>query len=179
MNNKIKYVLISSILLSIVGCSILEKKEFVITDEVYPIVDIDGGNQVDKSKQEIFNDINHDMLETKEGIKATTNNLVYFPFDSYELSEEAKNTIDIQIEALSITEFSKTILAGHTDERGDNNYNIILGEKRAKAVKVYLVNNGIDGKNVDIISFGEEKPVASGTGELSWGKNRRVSFEYK
>lgn len=73
----------------------------------------------------------------------------------------------------------KVILEGHTDERGSNAYNVVLGEKRAKAVKEILLKSGISDSQIEIISYGEMKPLDSSTGEMSWKKNRRVVFIYK
>jgi peptidoglycan-associated lipoprotein len=70
----------------------------------------------------------------------------------------------------------KLTLAGHCDERGTVEYNLALGQKRADAVKNYLVRGGVDAERLSTISFGKEKPVDPGHSEASWAKNRRVEF---
>ena len=67
-------------------------------------------------------------------------------------------------------------MEGHCDERGTNEYNLALGERRAKAVFEYLVKLGANPSQFTMVSFGEERPVASGSNEVDWAKNRRVEF---
>lgn len=67
---------------------------------------------------------------------------------------------------------------GNTDERGTREYNMALGERRAKAVAVFLTSNGAKANQLDVISYGEEKPVASGESEEAWAQNRRVDLDY-
>ncbi|MEY3006394.1 MAG: peptidoglycan-associated lipoprotein Pal, partial [Pseudomonadota bacterium] len=68
-------------------------------------------------------------------------------------------------------------LEGHTDERGTREYNIALGERRANAVRDYMMVNGIPGSRLESISYGEEKPVSYGSSEVSWSQNRRVEIK--
>jgi peptidoglycan-associated lipoprotein len=68
-------------------------------------------------------------------------------------------------------------LEGHTDERGTREYNLALGERRANAVRDYMVASGVPGYRIETISYGEENPVAYGSGESSWSKNRRVEIK--
>jgi peptidoglycan-associated lipoprotein len=68
-------------------------------------------------------------------------------------------------------------ISGHADERGSDEYNLALGNRRAASAKRYLANKGIDGSRIDVISFGEERPLASGGDEAAWAQNRRDEFE--
>ena len=67
-------------------------------------------------------------------------------------------------------------LEGHTDERGTREYNLALGERRANSVRDYMVLNGIADYRIESISYGEERPIAYGSGEANWAKNRRVEL---
>lgn len=102
---------------------------------------------------------------------------IYFDYDSFLLSPEARDTLVKNAEILKKKSRAKVVLEGHTDERGAENYNIALGEKRANAVKSYLGDLGIDGVRLEVVSFGEERPAVTGHDEAAWAKNRRVEFK--
>ena len=101
---------------------------------------------------------------------------VYFDFDKYNLRSDAKASLDANFALLQ--EFTDVMLKieGHCDERGTVEYNLSLGEKRAKATMDYLVGLGIDPGRIAIISYGKEKPVDPGHDEAAWAKNRRAEF---
>ncbi|MNY60164.1 Peptidoglycan-associated lipoprotein precursor [compost metagenome] len=71
---------------------------------------------------------------------------------------------------------NRVVLEGHTDERGTREYNMALGERRAKAVQRYLVLQGVSPAQLELVSYGEERPVATGNDEQSWAQNRRVEL---
>lgn len=99
---------------------------------------------------------------------------VHFAYDSSELSDEAKDILDIQAEWLKSDESLKITVEGHCDERGTREYNIALGERRANASKSYLVSKGIFEDRIKILSYGKERPAFFGeTPEVS-AKNRRA-----
>jgi peptidoglycan-associated lipoprotein len=102
-------------------------------------------------------------------------NVFYFDFDSSTLKPEAQDALDAHI-ALLRTNDASVRLEGHTDERGTRDYNMALGERRANAVRDYMVVNGIASYRIETISYGEEKPVAYGSGEAIWSQNRRVEL---
>jgi peptidoglycan-associated lipoprotein len=100
---------------------------------------------------------------------------VYFGFDSYEVSgsESAK----LQQVASAVRDSGKTlIIAGFTDERGTEEYNRGLGERRALAVREALIGMGLNAAKIQTVSFGEEMPADSGSGESAWAMNRRAEF---
>ncbi|MEO6054826.1 MAG: OmpA family protein [Chthoniobacterales bacterium] len=100
---------------------------------------------------------------------------VYFGFDSFTVSENEMGTIDKVASALKGT--SKTIIvAGFTDERGTEEYNRSLGERRAEAVRQALIGKGVSAGKIQTVSFGKEMPADSGSGDAAWAKNRRVEF---
>lgn len=101
---------------------------------------------------------------------------VPFSYDQHLLSDEAKNIIAANAAILKRTNKGKFQLAGHCDERGSDQYNISLGERRAEAVRSYLLELGIDAGRMETVSYGEEQPVDAGHDETAWMKNRRVEF---
>lgn len=99
-----------------------------------------------------------------------------FDFDSYNLKPEAVEALNAHIAALQGNE--QTVrLEGHTDERGTREYNMALGERRANAVRDYMVVNGVASYRIESVSYGEERPVAYGSGEANWSQNRRVELK--
>jgi len=102
--------------------------------------------------------------------------VVHFDYDQHLLSEEARNIIAANAEILKTSGQAKFQLAGHCDERGSDQYNIALGERRAEAVRSYLLELGIDTGRLETVSYGEEKPLDAGHDESAWQQNRRVEF---
>lgn len=100
---------------------------------------------------------------------------VYFEFDSFEVSGSEMGKID-QVAAAMRNSGKTLIVAGFTDERGTEEYNRGLGERRALAVRQALINAGVNGGKIQTVSFGEEYPADPGSGETAWAKNRRAEF---
>ena len=99
---------------------------------------------------------------------------VYFEYDESSLSDETRERLARNAELLKAqTQFLVTI-EGHADERGTNEYNLALGDKRANAVRDYLGSLGVDGGRLRIITYGEERPVCTETAESCWSQNRRA-----
>jgi len=101
---------------------------------------------------------------------------IYFNFDAADLSEESRSILTKNGDYLSKQSSVKVRIEGNCDERGSDDYNMALGERRAKAAKDYLVNLGIQSDRLITISYGEEKPVDPGHDEAAWAKNRRAEF---
>jgi peptidoglycan-associated lipoprotein len=100
---------------------------------------------------------------------------VYFAFDSTEISSDSQSKLQQVAEALKSG--SKTlIVAGFTDDRGTEEYNRGLGERRADAVRQALINDGLNAARIQTVSFGQEMPADSGDNEAAWAKNRRAEF---
>jgi peptidoglycan-associated lipoprotein len=101
---------------------------------------------------------------------------VYFAYDQSSLSAEGQSTLqEIGKLMKEVPEITARV-EGHSDERGSNDYNLALGERRAKSVNDYLTSYGIQATRLSTISYGEEKPASEGHDESSWSKNRRVEF---
>lgn len=101
---------------------------------------------------------------------------IHFDFDSYVLSKEARDILTKDAEMLLKKVSGKVTIEGHCDERGSDEYNLALGEKRAKAAMNYLVTLGVPADRLSIISYGKEKPLDPGHDEAAWAKNRRAEF---
>jgi peptidoglycan-associated lipoprotein len=102
--------------------------------------------------------------------------IFYFDFDSSSLTDEARAQVDAHVAAL-LGNNDSVRLEGHTDERGTREYNLALGERRANAVRDYMVANGVPSYRIETVSYGEENPVAYGSGESNWQQNRRVELK--
>lgn len=102
----------------------------------------------------------------------------YFDFDKSDLKPEAMESLRYHAQRLSANTSMRVRLEGHADERGTPEYNIALGERRAMAVQRYLQVNGVNAAQLEVISYGEERPVARGTGEENWSRNRRVEMKF-
>ena len=105
--------------------------------------------------------------------------VVYFDYDSSDLSNEDYQTLQAHAQFLMANANSKVALTGHTDERGTREYNMALGERRAKAVQSYLVTNGVNPNQLEAVSYGKEMPINAGHGEAAWKENRRVEINYE
>ncbi|MGE0525807.1 MAG: peptidoglycan-associated lipoprotein Pal [Bdellovibrionales bacterium] len=101
---------------------------------------------------------------------------VHFDYDSSTLTTEARRQLAENAEWIKSNANATIQIEGHTDSRGSVEYNLALGERRAKSVKSYLSSLGIDSKRMTIISYGEEKPIATGDSEDAYQKNRRANF---
>ncbi len=104
-------------------------------------------------------------------------NVVYFEFDKYDLTPASRAILLAHAEKLKGASMAVR-LEGHADERGSREYNMALGEKRAHAVRDFLVLQGVKAASLESVSYGEERPVATGHEETSWSQNRRVEVKY-
>lgn len=101
---------------------------------------------------------------------------IYFDFDTADLSESSRSTLAKNAAVLAKEATSKIRIEGNCDERGSAEYNLALGERRAKAAQQYLVSMGVKADRISILSYGKEKPAVQGNNEAAWSKNRRDEF---
>lgn len=104
---------------------------------------------------------------------------VYFDFDKFNIKQEYHNTISVFGNYLSVAKDAKMVIEGNADERGTVEYNLALGQKRAEAASIALQAIGANPKNIETISFGEERPRNSGKSEAAFAENRRADFILK
>jgi peptidoglycan-associated lipoprotein len=104
---------------------------------------------------------------------------VHFDFDKYDIRPEAARTLEASASWLKANDKAQVLIEGHCDERGTSEYNVVLGERRAKAAMSYLVSRGVDSRRIVVVSYGEDKPQCMEHGEKCWAKNRRAHFLFK
>ncbi|GHD45973.1 peptidoglycan-associated lipoprotein [Marinobacter persicus] len=102
----------------------------------------------------------------------------YFDFDTSEIKPEARDVLVAHARYLADNPRVQVRAEGHADERGSKEYNLALGERRAKAVERFLIVNGASRGQIETISYGEEKPAVRGSGEEAWAQNRRVELKF-
>ncbi|MFP4475209.1 MAG: peptidoglycan-associated lipoprotein Pal [Desulfatibacillaceae bacterium] len=117
-----------------------------------------------------------EYLEGREGFMEEN---IHFAFDSAVLSEKAQDILREKAAWLKAHPDDNVLIEGHADERGSNEYNLALGDRRAQAAKNFLVDLGIDPMRIDTISYGEERPIDPRSNEEAWAKNRRAHFVLK
>ncbi len=108
--------------------------------------------------------------------QAFENQDIYFDFDSYTLTAPATKVLEDKIAFLRHYPKVKVTVEGHCDERGTTEYNLALGERRANAALQFIKNSGLAGAQLTAISYGKERPIATGHDEASWARNRRAHF---
>jgi peptidoglycan-associated lipoprotein len=101
---------------------------------------------------------------------------VFFEFDNALLSPEARRSLDLAAQWLRASSNRRVVIEGHADERGTNEYNLALAERRAQAAKRYLVASGIEERRLRVVSYGEERPFCREREERCWRENRRGHF---
>lgn len=159
--------LVSAALLSTVGCATKPKNsEFVVAPMAVP------GNAAYQTGPLVNNSA--EVQAAAQNVRS----IVRFPFDSSEIDAEAASILNEQVAFLASHPDARVLVAGHTDERGSREYNHALGERRAQAVRNYLASQGVTDARVETISYGEDRPVATGTDEASHAQNRRAELSY-
>ena len=111
--------------------------------------------------------------DTIEMLAVDVPDRIFFAYDSYSLTKAAQNTLEKQAKWLKANGSATIAIEGHADERGTREYNLALGDRRAYAAKDYLIAQGISSSRVTTLSFGNERPVNSGSNKMAWAQNRR------
>ncbi len=131
------------------------------------------GLQTDPISSETAGEAAVVVAGTIEDFEVNVGDRVLFGTDRFDLTNDARDVLQRQSQWLTRYPDVDVTIAGHADERGTREYNLALGERRATAVKNYLVALGIDSERIRTISYGKERPVDPGSNEESWAKNRR------
>ena len=105
--------------------------------------------------------------------------VVYFDFDSFVVKDEYRPMLEAHARALAADRSKRMVAEGHTDERGSREYNLALGQKRAEAVRRAMSALGVPDRQMEAVSFGEERPRATGADEASYAENRRADLVYQ
>ena len=111
--------------------------------------------------------------ELKQALVAT----VYFDYDKADVRDDTRGAMELKLPILTVNKSLRVRIAGHTDERGSDEYNLALGQRRAAALKRFFTDRGIDESRIDVVSFGRERPAAAGEDDATRARNRRGEFE--
>ncbi len=175
------------VLLVFVGCSSTPKTEDVmVTDDTIE-------NSSNSSVQEPSDDSNYQAYQAQAGSSVQSQSDVgktedtsllgttvfFFDFDKSIVQPEAYSALKAHARKLANNSRLKVRLEGHADERGTREYNIALGERRGHSVARFLRINGVSNSQMEVVSYGEEKPADYGHNETSWTRNRRVELVYR
>jgi peptidoglycan-associated lipoprotein len=110
-------------------------------------------------------------------LRAELSSMINFGYNEADIRAEDQSNLDRKAAILQANPGLRVRISGHADDRGSDEYNLALGNRRAAAAKRYLENKGIDPARIEVISYGEERPLAQGADEASWAQNRRDEFE--
>ena len=163
----VRFGVVAVALVLVLGCK--GKKDDVI-------VDPNAGNNlpvIESGTDEMPDPITAGQLDWQKWTELRT---VYFDYDSYSLRPDALAALSNNAEIIKQSPDMMLEVEGHCDERGTQEYNMALGERRALAVRDHLMKLGVAGDRIITISYGEELPAVTGGGESAWAKNRRCEF---
>jgi peptidoglycan-associated lipoprotein len=167
---------------ALVGCApktieTIQRPTTSITERNLSGQDVTTASRSGITEEELAQAERERLLREQEGKVDTLMKDINFDYDSYAISSSELLKIDAVGNYLKQNKEIKIAAEGHCDERGTVEYNLALGQKRAEAVKAYLVKMGVDGSRIRAISFGKEVPVDPGHSEDAWAKNRRAHFK--
>ncbi len=123
--------------------------------------------------------LDDETVEADETLSLLNQRVVYFEYDSSSLTAEGEAVVQAHAQYLGGAPGTQVILEGHADERGTREYNLSLGEDRAQSVAAMMRGSGVNGDDIQTISYGEERPVSLGSDESAWSLNRRVEILYQ
>ncbi|MAL98419.1 peptidoglycan-associated lipoprotein Pal [Hydrocarboniclastica marina] len=183
---KQKAVILALSMAFVAGCSSTgSDQDFGMPGDAQP-VDQDGGSEVygggsgsGVSGSDLADERAAAEQSRQQDMALRDVRTIYFDFDSAEIRAESRDVLMAHARYLANNSSTDVVLKGHTDERGTTEYNLALGERRAQAVERYLAVNGVSRDRIETVSYGEERPAVSGSGEEAYAKNRRVELEYE
>jgi len=117
------------------------------------------------------------LSRSGEEVRAMLATMIHYDYDKADIRPDDGAGLDAKVSILQANPNLRIRIHGHCDERGSDEYNLALGNRRATAAKQYLVNRGIDASRIETQSWGEERPIAQGMTEDAWAQNRRAEFE--
>ena len=172
-----RYQIVGSIFLAtllLAGCAGKKAQEAVNTPAPDPVSTASADTTGSQGTSTPATSTASATLATLDGSQLET---VYFDYDSFTLQPNARKVLERNAAWLQANPTVKITIEGHCDERGSDEYNLALGERRALAVKNHLVALGIGKERLATISYGEERPAVAGHDETVWSKNRRSEFK--
>jgi peptidoglycan-associated lipoprotein len=117
------------------------------------------------------------LSRASEDVRNTLAAMIHFDLDKSSVRSDDMGALDAKVAILQANPDLRIRIGGHCDERGSDEYNLALGNRRAQAAKQYLVSHGVDASRIETQSWGEEKPAVDGHDEAAWSQNRRDEFE--
>ena len=175
-----RYFIVLSIVVTLAGCNLGPlKKRGEKSSDTTEIQD-QGNKYADNgdSTTKFSSGESMDVSSLNDPNSPLSQRVLYFDLDSSQIKDEDREIITVHADFLAAHSDITVVLEGHADERGSREYNIALGEKRAKAVKQLMTLQGVTENQIQVISFGEERPVALGHDASAWNLNRRVEILY-
>jgi len=177
-----RYFIILSVVVALSGCGLgpLKKRggdagdgkaEDQVQDNQY-------SNQADDQADKFTSGASLEVSSLNDPNSPLSQRVLYFDLDSSQIKDSDRDILAVHAEFLAAHTDITVVLEGHADERGSREYNIALGEKRAKTVKQIMTLQGVADNQIQVISFGEERPVALGHDSSAWNLNRRVEILY-
>ncbi len=118
-------------------------------------------------------------ISPEEELALLNQRIVHFAYDDSELTSEDKRVLGVHAKYMQDHPDLLLRISGHTDERGSREYNIALGERRAKSVERFMQVKGVPGQRMALVSYGKEQPLELGHSETSWAENRRAELDYE
>lgn len=162
MTRNLLFVLLLSVVMVFTACA---KKEIApVVEEVEPAEEVAPP----------LEEIEEEPVEEVEEAEPVDLEDIFFDYDKFNIKKEYESVLTDNAELLLGSPEVRLLIEGHCDERGTNEYNIALGEKRAKAVMDFYVTYGVSADRLSMVSYGEERPFARGNNEEAWAKNRRA-----
>ena len=186
MNARLAFLLMAGLMMVLTACTSPQVKDGV-PDEAPAGADAqqqgDGtatfGLTEDGTYAEGFDFVNDPQSPLNDPQSPLAERIIYFDFDSSQVREEYLDLIAAHGKFLAEHASLKIRLEGHTDERGTREYNVALGENRSKSVRSLMELQGVAADQLELVSYGEELPIAFGHDEMAWSKNRRVEIVYE
>jgi len=177
-----KYLALAMAAVLVSGCSSDEKEG--LGDNMGADASTSGYNDGSMSGSQFgsnsgYNSASHLGPEFSDPNNPLSKQIIYFELDSSQVKQEYVSVVAAHARYLASHPKQRVILAGNADERGSSEYNIALGEQRSKAVERMMRSQGVSAGQLEVVSYGEEKPVAYGHDESSWSQNRRVEIGYQ
>ena len=172
---QVAVMLLISVLVLTVSC---QKKSVAVQNE--PVATAIEEDTVEPAEEEIVaSPADVQESESEKRVEVVLQENVYFEFDKSFLTEAARESLLKNGEWLRLNSDVAITIEGHCDERGTNDYNLALGDRRAESVKAFLIDLGIDASRMGTITYGEERPAVPGHNEAAYSKNRRAYFLIK
>ena len=172
----IQAAMLAAVALAAGGCASKANFSGDIQDEEPAAVSSGAASAAEPSQAPEFAEPDPEAVAASGGL--LDRRRIYFDYDKSAVGNDALPVIAAHSEYLNRNPSRRVILEGHADERGSNEYNLALGQRRADAVRDIMLANGVGAGQIETLSFGEESPIAFGQNEADWAQNRRVEIRY-